>query len=44
VNLAVKSRLPVIYPFPEFVEAGGLISYGVSFGLRPSGWRDFIEI
>jgi putative ABC transport system substrate-binding protein len=31
VNLAVKSRLPVIYPFPEFVEAGGLISYGVSF-------------
>ena len=31
VNLAVKSRLPAIYPFPEFVEAGGLISYGVSF-------------
>jgi putative ABC transport system substrate-binding protein len=31
VNLAVKSRLPVIYPFPEFVEAGGLMSYGVSF-------------
>jgi putative tryptophan/tyrosine transport system substrate-binding protein len=31
VNLAVKSRLPVMYPFPEFVEAGGLMSYGVSF-------------
>jgi putative ABC transport system substrate-binding protein len=31
VNLAVKSRLPAIYPFPEFVEAGGLISYAVSF-------------
>ena len=31
VNLAVKSRLPVIYPFPEFVEAGGLMSYGVNF-------------
>jgi len=36
VNLAVKSRLPVIYPFPEFVEAGGLISYGVSFA---DSWR-----
>ena len=31
VELAVKSRLPVIYPFPEFVEAGGLMSYGVNF-------------
>jgi putative ABC transport system substrate-binding protein len=30
-NLAVKNRLPAIYPFPEFVEAGGLMSYGVSF-------------
>ncbi len=28
--LAVKSRLPTIYPFPEFVEAGGLVSYGAS--------------
>ena len=31
VNLAVKARLPAMYPFPEFVEAGGLMSYGVSF-------------
>ncbi len=31
VELAVKSRLPAIYPFPEYVEAGGLMSYGVSF-------------
>ena len=23
VELAIKNRLPVIYPFPEFVEAGG---------------------
>jgi putative ABC transport system substrate-binding protein len=30
VELAVKSRLPAIYPFPEFVEAGGLMTYGVS--------------
>jgi putative ABC transport system substrate-binding protein len=30
-ELAVKNRLPAIYPFPEFVEDGGLMSYGVSF-------------
>jgi len=30
VGLAVKHRLPVIYPFGEFVEAGGLASYGVN--------------
>ena len=28
-DLAAKTRLPTIYPFPEFVEAGGLVSYGV---------------
>src|SRR6266508_3527563 len=31
VNLAVKSRLPVIYGQPEFVEAGGLMNYSASF-------------
>ena len=31
VELAVKNRLPVIYPFQEFVEAGGLMTYGVNF-------------
>ena len=30
VGLAVKSRRPAIYPFPEFVEDGGLMTYGVS--------------
>jgi putative tryptophan/tyrosine transport system substrate-binding protein len=30
VELAEKNRLPVIYPLQEFVEAGGLMSYGVS--------------
>jgi putative ABC transport system substrate-binding protein len=30
-ELAIKSRLPVIYGRPEYVEAGGLINYGVSF-------------
>ena len=27
-DLAVKNRLPMIYPSPEFVEAGGLVTYG----------------
>jgi ABC-type uncharacterized transport system substrate-binding protein len=30
-ELAIKNRLPAIYYRPEFVEAGGLMSYGVSF-------------
>ena len=30
VDLAVKNRLPAIYPSPEFVEAGGLMTYSVS--------------
>jgi putative ABC transport system substrate-binding protein len=30
VTLAVKSRLPVIYEFPTYVEAGGLMFYGVN--------------
>ena len=31
VGLAVKSRLPAIYNEQGFVEAGGLMTYGVSF-------------
>jgi putative ABC transport system substrate-binding protein len=31
VDLAVKSRLPATYPETEFVEDGGLMTYGVSF-------------
>jgi putative tryptophan/tyrosine transport system substrate-binding protein len=30
VDLAIKSRLPAVYPTPEFVEDGGLMTYGVS--------------
>jgi putative ABC transport system substrate-binding protein len=30
-DLAVKNRIPVIYNDIQFVEAGGLIFYGVSF-------------
>jgi len=29
VELAAKSRLPAIYPFRVFVQAGGLTSYGI---------------
>ena len=37
VELAEKGRLPAIYPYREFVEAGGLISYGID--LRDLGGR-----
>jgi putative ABC transport system substrate-binding protein len=29
VELAEKGRLPAIYPYRQFVEAGGLMSYGI---------------
>jgi len=28
VDLAAKSRLPAVYPYREFVDAGGLMAYG----------------
>jgi putative tryptophan/tyrosine transport system substrate-binding protein len=31
VNLAAKNRLPAIYNVPEFVEDGGLMTYGTSY-------------
>jgi putative ABC transport system substrate-binding protein len=36
VDLAAKNRLPGMYPFGDFVEAGGLIYYGPS---RTGMWR-----
>jgi putative ABC transport system substrate-binding protein len=31
-ELAEEHRLPAIYPYREFVEAGGLMSYGINLG------------
>ena len=30
INLAARHRLPAIYPYRYFVEAGGLMSYGAN--------------
>ena len=32
VDLAASHRLPTIYPFRDFVDVGGLLSYGVDLG------------
>jgi putative ABC transport system substrate-binding protein len=45
IELATKHRLPTMYPSREFVDAGGLISYGVSYPhlyYRASGFVDKI--
>ena len=30
VDLTAKSRLPAVYPWKDFVDAGGLMSYGLN--------------
>jgi putative ABC transport system substrate-binding protein len=37
--LAVRYRVPAMYPWREFAEAGGLVSYGtsLSYGYRQIG-------
>jgi ABC-type uncharacterized transport system substrate-binding protein len=39
-QLALKNRLPTSFAFREYVDAGGLISYGVNF---PNMWRRAAE-
>jgi putative ABC transport system substrate-binding protein len=34
VDLAAKARLPTMFPEREFVESGGLMSYGLSFSAQ----------
>jgi putative ABC transport system substrate-binding protein len=43
LDFAVKNRLPAIYPNSEFVEAGGLMSYGSDD--KDLWWRaaDFVD-
>src|SRR6185436_2495602 len=43
VDFAAKNRLPAMYPYSEFVEAGGLMSYAPSY---MDSWRraaDFVD-
>jgi len=35
-DLALKNRLPTMYEYREFVDAGGLISYGPSYRAVPA--------
>ena len=45
VELAAKSRLPAIYPYKVFVQAGGLASYGIDIpdlGRRVANMADQI--
>jgi putative ABC transport system substrate-binding protein len=43
LDFAAKNQLPAMYPFSEYVEAGGLMSYGPSY---TDSWRraaDFVD-
>jgi putative tryptophan/tyrosine transport system substrate-binding protein len=42
VELAEKSQLPVIYPFKLFVEAGGLMSYGIDVSVYGHNIADIV--
>lgn len=40
-ELALGAKLPTVYPFREFVDSGGLMSYGPNFldRFRRAGWQ-----
>jgi len=45
VDLAAKNRLPAVYPFREYVDAGGLMAYGANLAdlfRRAAGYVDRI--
>jgi putative ABC transport system substrate-binding protein len=43
VELAARSRLPAIYPYRQFVEAGGLMSYGVDISDHGHRIADMVD-
>jgi putative ABC transport system substrate-binding protein len=43
LDLAVKNRLPAMYPYSEFVEAGGLMSYAPSYTDLFRRAADFVD-
>jgi putative ABC transport system substrate-binding protein len=46
-TFALSARLPTVYPFREFVEAGGLMSYGANIPdlfRRAAGYVDRIPL
>jgi len=43
VELSRKYRLPGIYPFPRYSEAGGLVSYGASEQDRPVRAASYVD-
>ena len=45
MDLAAKNRLPAVYPWREFVDAGGLMAYGANLAdlfRRAAGYVDRI--
>ena len=43
VELAAKQRLPAIYQFREFVDAGGLISYGMNLSRQMERVATYVD-
>jgi putative ABC transport system substrate-binding protein len=43
LDFAAKNRLPAIYPYSEFVEAGGLMSYGPDNTVLWRRAADFVD-
>jgi len=43
VALAAKHRLAAIFPFPDFVEAGGLMAYGPDFVVLFRHAADYVD-
>ena len=42
-QLAIKNRLPTSFAFREYVEAGGLVSYGVNFSTMYRRAADYAD-